>query len=333
MAIPVITSSASEAVPVSTFFSFPVTADNTPTSFAAVGLSGTGTLAIDTTTGVISGVTPAVAGVFDFQITATNGSGTSAIQTFTLTVNALAITVVPQLGTPPDGLCFGTPTEFFALIRAYLAMVVSGPLEGLIVSPTAPSVDELDKLWVQTGPGVNGVPLRMRKFYNGFWRPIWGANIGDIRFVTLAYPLSSTLFDTSTTNTPSTFGLGLPGQDWDGWAIANGNNSTIDLREKFPMCGSDLAGQISPGETGGAKTVTIFTENMPPLTLTYDKTHIERGNTWTGGSHTFGPQTPAGNASDPYYDLATIDIGGNQTPLDKLPLYYALNAVQFVGYS
>jgi uncharacterized protein YhjY with autotransporter beta-barrel domain len=82
---PVITSANSTTATGGQFFSFQVTASNIPASFAATGTLPTG-VSFNTSTGVLSG-TPTQAGTFPLSITATNSSGTSAAQPFTLQVN------------------------------------------------------------------------------------------------------------------------------------------------------------------------------------------------------------------------------------------------------
>ena len=81
--VPVITSAASVSLPINVAASFPVTATNSPTGFAATNLPVG--LTIDPVSGLISG-TPSVAAVTSVSVTATNTSGTSAVQTLVVTV-------------------------------------------------------------------------------------------------------------------------------------------------------------------------------------------------------------------------------------------------------
>ena len=88
---PAITSSATANGTVGTPFSYQITASNSPTSFAAVGLPAG--LSINQTTGLISG-TPNVAGTSNVTVGATNAAGTgSATLTLTVTTTSSAPTI------------------------------------------------------------------------------------------------------------------------------------------------------------------------------------------------------------------------------------------------
>jgi len=90
---PVITSAITVNGTVGTVFPYTITASNSPASFNAVGLPAG--LAVNTTTGVISG-TPSAAGTSSVTISATNAVGTGSA-TLTLTiVPASADTTAPS---------------------------------------------------------------------------------------------------------------------------------------------------------------------------------------------------------------------------------------------
>ncbi len=83
-AVPVITSSDTASATVGMAFSYQITATNSPTSFAALGLP-TG-VTVDTVSGLISGTPTGVALTFSVTLSATNGGGTGSAP-LTLTIN------------------------------------------------------------------------------------------------------------------------------------------------------------------------------------------------------------------------------------------------------
>jgi len=90
-ATPVVTP-ASQTGSYNTAFSYNVVATNAPTSYAvASGTLPTG-LSLNTTTGLISG-TPTQVGTFAVGVTATNGGGTSAAATITITISQASQTI------------------------------------------------------------------------------------------------------------------------------------------------------------------------------------------------------------------------------------------------
>lgn len=99
-AAPVITSAPSAAATVYQPFTYAITANNHPTTFAATGLPAG--LTIDTVTGVISG-TPTAAGTSSIGLSATNGTGRgSALLTITI-AKAPAALSLGALTTVYDG--------------------------------------------------------------------------------------------------------------------------------------------------------------------------------------------------------------------------------------
>ncbi|MGH8048986.1 MAG: discoidin domain-containing protein, partial [Chthoniobacterales bacterium] len=121
---PVINSSLSASGTVGTPFSYQITATNSPTSYSATGLSGTG-LTLNSSTGVISGTPSTTTGSpFSIGLSATNGNGTGPTATLTLTISAAGsppvinspLTATGTVGTPFSYQITATnsPTSFAA---------------------------------------------------------------------------------------------------------------------------------------------------------------------------------------------------------------------------
>ena len=87
---PVITSASTASGTVNQFFSYQITATNSPTSYGASGLPAG--LSINQSTGLISG-TPTASGTFNVTVTATNAGGTGSM-TVTITTTTLAATTL-----------------------------------------------------------------------------------------------------------------------------------------------------------------------------------------------------------------------------------------------
>lgn len=73
----------------------------------------------------------------------------------------------------------------------------------------------------------------------------------------------------------------------EGWALCDGTNGTPDLRDRFIV---GAGGEYAVGDTGGAKEVTLTTEQMPKHSHTGSTNsagaHTHTGTTNTAGEHT-----------------------------------------------
>lgn len=75
----------------------------------------------------------------------------------------------------------------------------------------------------------------------------------------------------------------------EGWALCDGTNGTPDLRDRFIV---GAGGEYTVGDTGGAKEVTLTTEQMPKHSHTGSTSeagaHTHTGTTNTAGAHSHG---------------------------------------------
>ena len=131
---------------------------------------------------------------------------------------------------------------------------------------------------------------------------------------------SGTVADARLTNT-SLFATGMimlwygsVGSIPSGWVLCDGNNSTPDLRNRF-VVGAGTGGSYSPGDTGGANSVTLTVAQIPAHTHTYERTDV--------GINVNDRQWPASNNDCDMTTQNTSSTGGGQSHENRPP-YYAL---------
>lgn len=167
-----------------------------------------------------------------------------------------------------------------------------------------------------------------------------------------ADPTDDTIFET--TGVTKGIGKGI----YLGYAIANGNNGTIDMRGMFPMPYSDIDATFSTvGTAAGAKTVTLAKANLPTHQHTVTTTTTDSGQiSVSGGNHTHSytnwpnqadignggssatnngtatAQTTGGTGAHTHTVTGTTGNGSTDglvaTPVDKLPPYRVLLLIQ-----
>ena len=97
-----------------------------------------------------------------------------------------------------------------------------------------------------------------------------------------------------------------------GWAICDGSNGTPDLRDRF-IVGAGSAYSI--GNTGGANSVTLTLDQIPPHTHTWDRQDVSINNGYR--------PWPANNNDCSRSTQNTGSAGGGQSHENRPP-YYAL---------
>lgn len=195
----------------------------------------------------------------------------------------------------------------------------------LIKGPNTPQAKDQNKLWLKTDG--TGRPLGLFIMYNGNWRQVATGNPGQVAMFAGAW---STYFDAT--------GLGLEGLPWDGWAIANGNNSTLNLTNRFVIPGYRCDGwglwvtnvDGYDAYTGGRSSFQIAIQNLPYLTVTVN---IRDGFAYNGGAWAIsGSGTQPSGVSTGLWDYVVNNTGSN-VPISLIPPYIALGFAQFVGYT
>jgi hypothetical protein len=142
----------------------------------------------------------------------------------------------------------------------------------------------------------------------------------------------------------------------DGWSLCNGSNGTPDLRNRFVVgAGGTYALSETGGEASGSTDAAgghTHTTTSGPHALTVDElpahTHEETSyalivgggrqasaiNTNSGASQTGTSETEAtgGGQEHSHPDGATDTIPDHTHSVDKLPPYYGLFFIMFVGF-
>jgi hypothetical protein len=214
------------------------------------------------------------------------------------------------------------PSTFLALLQAiaqYTLYMFDQDYILAVKGQNTPQVQDNNKLWIKTDSV--GRPLGMFVMYNGVWRQ-----------VATGLPQQITMFAGDWTLYFDDSGLGQPGQPWDGWAVANGNNDTVDLTNQFVIPGYNfLNGQWltnitgADTNTGGRSQFTIALANLPPLSIT-----VGSNNTFGSGGGWFASTFPGGGSGNWVYPVAGT---GADIPISTLPPFIALGFLQYVGYS
>lgn len=237
------------------------------------------------------------------------------------------------LANPPPDSCPADVTALFALIRVGLSGNIAEASTPYVVQAGTPSVGEQDYIWFKLDGG--GRPLGIFKYYNGNWRSVYTGRTSE---VSMFSGDPSSLFDET--------GKGVLGLSWDGWALMNGNNGTVDLSDKFIVSGhmnnsgstlgysagwrTTVAGAAA--STGGAGSFTSTAAN------TYRPARGEvivyeagaDGNQGRDGGPLYGAMSVPGVA----VSLLAGDAGNlAPTAIPIIPPFFALAYCKFIGYT
>ena len=222
-------------------------------------------------------------------------------------------------------------SEAVELLNDYVQTTVAPGATTYIVSETAPSGLDQDKLWVKIKPG-NGVPVGLFFYWNGYWRR-----------VDQPRPFSIHIFS----GDPSTYfdsnGQGYRGVDYDGYVLMNGGTPGIpDLTDRFIVAGGAY--------TAGAWTSKV-TDNATALPLggTYERT-FSIGDANLPSIDIGGSQlVDLSGANEADQDVIiddhhstnpnkqhTVHLAGQNPPdpitLNIIPPFYAMAYIMWLGY-
>lgn len=239
----------------------------------------------------------------------------------------MAIQVVITYDNPDPEDCPQTFAESIALQRELIHGEVVATITPYIRQAATPSVDQQDLVWHKID--VDGRPIGTFHFYSGAWRREYSGRKDEMRYFR-GDPGEH--FDET--------GRGLVGGEWDGFALANGNNGTPNWSDKFIVCAKmdDLAVGYSGNtwktnvsgestENGGANEITLTEDTTfrKPLDAIKMSNWQADGNSQNSGGGLWG----LGSA----HTLLPAD-DGNETPdaIPVLPPYVVSAICLWVGY-
>lgn len=243
----------------------------------------------------------------------------------------MSIPATTNFAAPDPNIPFTDITDLVTLFNTLVATVLPNDLTPYIIGDTIPAVDDQDKAWVKLDS--SGRPLGTFVFYSGAWvreAPPVGARLG--------------YFSGDPTGAFDVTGLGLPDTDYFGWALANGNNGTANLTDRFIIVGQVDNSDIT-GYSGGVWRTNIngSAENTGGVAdITLDGTNTYRP---AFSRIAFDHMKADGNARDPtgalWGDLGGGDDttliaadAGNLTPpaIPTVPPFFALAFIAWIGY-
>ena len=106
----------------------------------------------------------------------------------------------------------------------------------------------------------------------------------------------------------------------DGWTLCDGSNGTPDLRGRFVVGYHPSNGDYSVGKTGGEKTHTISTDEMPShshdVPVSIWGYHLTRGDLWEF-------MAPSSYYTSHQTSISSSSVGGGRAH-ENSPPYYAL---------
>lgn len=111
-------------------------------------------------------------------------------------------------------------------------------------------------------------------------------------------------------------GLGNIGTQWDGWAVCDGQNGTVDRRNSFPLGWKDL-GSISTA--GGSETITLTEAQLPEITPKWKFEFGQNNDVYDGRDGTFYSSLNGNRKHQSPIDRFPIEPFGGGEPITIMP--------------
>lgn len=207
-------------------------------------------------------------------------------------------------------------------IPQYVRYSFDGDYTLFVQGPSEPAPTDQNKVWFQTD--AVGRPVAIKRYYNGRWRRVY-----------LGKPYHVSMYSGPWTQFFDPTGLGFATLDWEGWALCNGANGTLDLTNKFIVPGYRCDGAYrwvtnvtgADAYSGGSATRTITLAHLPAVTLSLNYAPI------FGAGNVRYSVLPANQASPGNSENYVADGTGANKDFPTVPPFIALGFAQWVGYS
>lgn len=245
--------------------------------------------------------------------------------------------ITTSFAAPAANACPATFAEAVTLLNALVTSSLGGTYLPHVTGSTTPAVNDQDKVWYKTDGA--GRPVGIFLYYNGAWRKTYSGKPNEI---TIFSGNPATYFDGT--------GLGLTTAEWDGWAICNGNNGTVNLSDKFVigarMDNEDVAGYDSgwqtniggtPEKTGGRSNYSLVNNNLPKTVIQVTGAPYDAGANHSPGKILIDDDYRQG--ANRTVELTRIGADPDadppipQVPVPTIPTFVAICYVQFVAYA
>lgn len=206
--------------------------------------------------------------------------------------------------------CFSTYQELYNAMIERLSGTLPDASVKYIISDTAPTADDQDKLWLKTS---SGAPVRIFKFYNGAW--VWPHALDPSDSRIQIYKGTAASVDTLDGGVAGT------AQEASGpfWEI------DTDLSARFPVGVGTLASgtAIAEGGTGGEDEHTLVQAELPDHSHSFTVNEFNNfdSSNASAAQLLLGDQAVQSVTSTP---SVSVSGGGSDEPHNNMPPYYGV---------
>jgi hypothetical protein len=249
----------------------------------------------------------------------------------------IIVQTAPASYVPPDDM-----QGVLEAIPQYTTYEMNDTGANVAINASSTGVDTAG-LWVWTLNQFN-MPPRVMAYYTNQWLPYYTGRPGELRSYIGAW---AGTFDTS--------GRAYYGSGWDGWCLCNGQNGTVDIRNRFVIPGyrwdgggwvvnfaaygtglNDAYNYQGYGTLYQSQSPYKFVQyvNLPKMYVNMNMTDFFKWTSTGHGENWTAIQPGGGGGGDQGTWAYPIDQWPYMIdyPLNILPPFIAVGYAQFMGY-